>query len=149
MFLVPDVAPAIWTFISRFGEAQILLPVALGLALLLWRRGDSSRLALAWTGWIVLVASITTVSKLAFIGWGVGSARRDFTGFSGHVPGDTAGAQPVGARHAQQAQPLAAAPGTTDRSVGSGPRVSRPARRGGEPHRGLARRRAQGQQALG
>lgn len=85
MPVVPHAFHPYWVLISRFGEAQILLPMALGLALMLWRRGDSARLALAWVGWIVLVATITTVSKLAFIGWGVGSARWDFTGFSGHA----------------------------------------------------------------
>ncbi len=85
MPLVTHAVHPFWYFISRFGEAQILLPMALGLALLLWRRGDSARLAWAWTGWIALVAGITTISKLAFIGWGVGSARFDFTGFSGHA----------------------------------------------------------------
>lgn len=74
-----------WSFITRFGEAQILLPLTLALALLLWRRGGATRLALGWLGSIAVVATITTVSKLAFIGWGVGSVQFDFTGISGHA----------------------------------------------------------------
>lgn len=74
-----------WSFITRFGEAQILLPLTLAFALLLWRRGGATRLALGWLGSIAVVTAITTVSKLAFIGWGVGSVQFDFTGVSGHA----------------------------------------------------------------
>jgi PAP2 superfamily len=80
-----DSASPFWSIVTRFGEAQILLPLALGLALLMWQRGASKRLALGWLGWIAVVAGITTASKLAFIGWGVGSADLDFTGISGHA----------------------------------------------------------------
>ena len=82
---MPDTMPPFWTFITRFGEAQILLPLTLALALPMWRRGGASRLVIGWLGSIVVVASITTVSKLAFIGWGIGSAQFDFTGVSGHA----------------------------------------------------------------
>lgn len=74
-----------WHLVTRLGEAQVLLPLALGLALLLWQRGSSPRLALGWIGWIAVVAAITTASKVAFLGWGVGSAALDFTGISGHA----------------------------------------------------------------
>lgn len=82
---MPEPGSPFWGFITRFGEAQILLPLAVGLAMLMWRRGASPRLALGWLGWIGVVAAITTASKLAFIGWGVGSAELDFTGISGHA----------------------------------------------------------------
>ena len=74
-----------WHLVTRLGEAQILLPIAVAVAWLLWRRTQSAQLALTWTGWVGLVAGITTFSKLAFLGWGVGSAQLDFTGVSGHA----------------------------------------------------------------
>ena len=85
MSLLSDTHHPFWHFITRFGEAQILLPIAIGVAWLLWRRGRSARLALIWAGWVGLVAGITTFSKLAFLGWGLGSAQFDFTGVSGHA----------------------------------------------------------------
>lgn len=74
-----------WGQITRLGEAQILLP-AMALALLwLWRQPGGRPLALAWLLATGVAASITTVSKVAFLGFGVGHAPLDFTGFSGHA----------------------------------------------------------------
>ncbi len=69
--------------LTRLGEAQILLPAAvLGLV-------AAGRAGLpATVRWMVLTgagASLTLLSKLAFIGWGVGWAWADFTGVSGHT----------------------------------------------------------------
>lgn len=73
-----------WVQVSRLGEAQILLP-ALGLALLwLARRPGGGRLATAWLLAVGVTAAVTTVSKVGFIGFGLGIATLDFTGFSGH-----------------------------------------------------------------
>lgn len=80
-----DTVHPFWSFITRFGEAQILLPLTFALALLLWRRGSATRLAIGWLGSIAVVTTITAASKLAFIGWGVGSVQFDFTGVSGHA----------------------------------------------------------------
>jgi membrane-associated phospholipid phosphatase len=55
-------------YLGRLGEAGIVLPVAAAVA---------ARLLLA-------AVSVTTASKIAFIGWGIGIAALDFTGFSGH-----------------------------------------------------------------
>lgn len=74
-----------WRFITRLGEAQLLLPpLALVLAWFRWRLG-ARPVVLAWTGAIGVAAFITTVTKVAFLGWGVGSAELDFTGISGHA----------------------------------------------------------------
>jgi membrane-associated phospholipid phosphatase len=37
-----------------------------------------------WLGWTAVAAFVTTITKLAFLGWGIGSAELDFTGISGH-----------------------------------------------------------------
>jgi PAP2 superfamily len=76
-----------WLLLTRLGEAQILLPLALmTLGSLLWRpKGSSARPAAV--GWLVLFCgamAITTASKIAFMGWGVGWAALNFTGVSGH-----------------------------------------------------------------
>ncbi len=74
-----------WVQVSRLGEAQILLPaMALALLWLASQRGGG-RLVLAWLAATVLAAAITTASKIAFIGYGIGWAPLDFTGFSGHA----------------------------------------------------------------
>lgn len=74
-----------WSQITRLGEAQILLP-AMGLALLWLRRQPGGpRLALAWLLATGVAVAITTTSKIAFLGFGIGYAPLDFTGFSGHA----------------------------------------------------------------
>lgn len=95
-----------WFALTRLGEAQVLLPAWLaGLAWLAFLSrsrpavasgtigrlgsgtvaGDTAREA-AWRWLVGLVAgtAVTTASKVAFIGYGIGSAALDFTGFSGH-----------------------------------------------------------------
>lgn len=77
--------PLLWHLLTRLGEAQILLPLVGAAALWLWRSAALGRLALRWLLSIGVVALATTLSKLAFMGWGWGSAAWDFTGFSGHA----------------------------------------------------------------
>ena len=81
--LLPGVPASHW--LGRFGEAGIVLPLALALALLLCVASRSPRPASSWLVPLGVAALITTVSKVAFIGWGVGIASIDFTGFSGHA----------------------------------------------------------------
>jgi membrane-associated phospholipid phosphatase len=74
-----------WHLVTRLGEAQILVPAALMAAVwLTWRLG-AGETARIWLTLLGLVTALTTLSKLAFIGWGVGVASMDFTGFSGHA----------------------------------------------------------------
>ncbi len=55
--------------------------IALWLAVARPTRG----VALLWALLFGLCGGIVLASKLAFMGWGIGSARFDFTGFSGHT----------------------------------------------------------------
>jgi len=91
-----------WFAVTRLGEAQILLPAFLAGALwLAFARpaGARDRLAegnahahdhparrsaLRWIASIVATTAVVTASKIAFLGYGIGSAALDFTGFSGH-----------------------------------------------------------------
>jgi membrane-associated phospholipid phosphatase len=74
-----------WLAVTRLGEALIMLPAALALSLWLAQRAGGQRMALHWLGLVALAALVTTTTKVAFIGWGVGSAHLNFTGVSGHT----------------------------------------------------------------
>jgi membrane-associated phospholipid phosphatase len=73
-----------WNFVNRLGEAQLLLPTALALAGWLALTGER-RAAAVWLTLFGLAFGLTMASKIAFIGWGVGSAWLNFTGVSGHA----------------------------------------------------------------
>lgn len=74
-----------WTSVTRFGEALILLPAAMALMLWLALRLRARRIAFAWGVALCAAAAVTAASKVAFMGWGVGIARLNFTGVSGHA----------------------------------------------------------------
>jgi len=78
-------SPIAYHWLTRFGEIGILWPVAIALGLWMVFIGRSWRLALAWLLPLGVAVFITSVSKIAFIGWGVGIRALDFTGFSGHA----------------------------------------------------------------
>lgn len=75
----------IWQLLTRLGESQILLPAALLTMLVLVASTQTRRLALRWMALIIAATVITTASKIAFIGWGIGWAAIDYTGVSGHA----------------------------------------------------------------
>jgi membrane-associated phospholipid phosphatase len=87
---------AAWLLFTRLGEAQLLLPAAAVVVWLLLRErsevtgNDQRGLALQWLWRLAAAAAVTSASKLAFIGWGLGSATLDFTGVSGHTTFATA-----------------------------------------------------------
>lgn len=76
---------AFWHLLTRLGEMQILLPAALLALLAMLRRPDARPLAGWWLVFLLAAALLTTASKLAFMGWGIGNAALDFTGISGHA----------------------------------------------------------------
>jgi membrane-associated phospholipid phosphatase len=77
--------PAAWQLVTRLGEAQILLPMLA--AVLAWfvARLKALAVARAWVLCIALATMLTTASKIAFIGYGLGWAPWNFTGISGHA----------------------------------------------------------------
>ena len=77
--------PLDFRWLTRFGEIGILWPVAIALTLWMVVVGKSWRLTLAWLVPLGVAVFITSVSKIAFLGWGLGIAALDFTGFSGHA----------------------------------------------------------------
>jgi membrane-associated phospholipid phosphatase len=80
----PSATAAFWHLVTRLGESQILIPTAAALALWLAWRGRLPRLALGWFGALVAAVAAVVASKVAFMGYGIGWAAIDFTGFSGH-----------------------------------------------------------------
>lgn len=72
-------------WITRFGEMGIILPLAAALTLWMLATTRGLRPVLRWLVPLGLAVGITTLSKIAFIGWGLGIATIDFTGFSGHA----------------------------------------------------------------
>jgi membrane-associated phospholipid phosphatase len=91
-----------WLVVTRLGEAQILLPAFFAGALwLAFARPAGARGRVAqgnahahdhpartsawrWVAAVVATTVVTTISKVAFLGFGIGIAALDFTGFSGH-----------------------------------------------------------------
>ena len=79
-----------WFLLSRLAEMGILMPLALLVAWRLLRAPHSQLLALRWLLALTGAAALTTATKVAFMGWGVGSAALNFTGVSGHTMAATA-----------------------------------------------------------
>lgn len=73
-----------WAFVTRFGEAQLMAPTALVLGVwLAWIGARHS--ARVWLALFGIAFALTAATKIAFIGWGVGIPRINFTGISGHA----------------------------------------------------------------
>lgn len=82
--VVPSLSRFWWDLITRFGESQLLVPTLLLLAAWLAWLGRR-RSAMLWLGLVLFTTALTTATKVAFIGWGIGSASLNFTGISGHA----------------------------------------------------------------
>lgn len=72
-----------WTALTHLGAAAAILPMVPAIGLGLWLEGRR-RAATAWLAALGTGILLVLVSKFAFIGWGLGIARLDFTGVSGH-----------------------------------------------------------------
>jgi membrane-associated phospholipid phosphatase len=73
-----------WMTVGSLGDIAATMPIAFGIVAILSIR-RAWRLA-AW--WILLFffgLALVVISKIAFIGWGIGNQALDFTGFSGHA----------------------------------------------------------------
>ena len=78
-------AGVFWQVLTRLGEAQIALPAAFFTAVGLLLRPTTRGLALRWVVFLGLAIGLTTLTKVAFLGWGVEWEAADFTGISGHT----------------------------------------------------------------
>ncbi|MDO8700923.1 MAG: phosphatase PAP2 family protein [Undibacterium sp.] len=73
-----------WTTISNLGDIAATAPLAVGIAILFIVR-RAWLLAMLWIILFVFGLGLVIVSKIAFVGWGIGHQALDFTGFSGHA----------------------------------------------------------------
>lgn len=73
-----------WSAISNLGDIAITAPLAAGIAVL-FAIGRAWRLSLWWALLFFVGLLLVLISKLAFIGWGIGYQTLDFTGLSGHA----------------------------------------------------------------
>ncbi|MEJ8824388.1 phosphatase PAP2 family protein [Variovorax humicola] len=76
---------AFWLALTWLGDSGLLLPAAASVTLWLSLSRRTWPTARLWVVMFGGVGLIVLCSKLAFMGWGIGSARFNFTGFSGHT----------------------------------------------------------------
>jgi membrane-associated phospholipid phosphatase len=74
-----------WYWVTRLGEAQVVVPLIVLIGLSRARNPETAADALRWMAALAIAVLLTIASKVAFIGWGIGSAALDFTGISGHA----------------------------------------------------------------
>lgn len=74
-----------WHWVTRLGEAQILLPLVLALAAARGWHADGRAAVLRWMAIQGLAVALVVATKLAFMGWGMGWPALNFTGISGHA----------------------------------------------------------------
>ena len=89
LFSMPDLPAQLWYSITSLGGAGMTLPLAFAIALWLGV-GYTWRMAAGWLLLLGAAIGVVTVTKLAFLGWGVGVREFDFTGVSGHAMLSTA-----------------------------------------------------------
>jgi len=86
---MPDLPLHLWFWITNFGGAGLALPLAFAIALWLFA-GYSPRMAASWLLLLGGAVALVTLTKIAFLGWGLGVRQYDFTGVSGHAMLSTA-----------------------------------------------------------
>lgn len=73
-----------WKTLTYFGDSMLLIPTAVIIALVMPWKSDNRRAVWYWLLVFCLAGGIVSLSKIAFMGFGLGSVRFNFTGFSGH-----------------------------------------------------------------
>ena len=73
-----------WSVITGLGDAVMMLPAAAAIGL--WLAVTRAwRMALIWCLFFGAGMLVVLVTKIAFVGWGIGIRALDFTGISGHA----------------------------------------------------------------
>ncbi len=70
--------------LTYFGDSMLLIPTAVIMAVLITWKNSDHRAVWYWALAFCAAGAIVSLSKIAFMGFGIGSARFNFTGFSGH-----------------------------------------------------------------
>jgi membrane-associated phospholipid phosphatase len=84
-----DLSFSAWIFMTALGSVGVMGPVALIVAAWL-ALGYRWKYAGAWLALLGAASGLVALSKIAFIGWGIGVRHLDFTGISGHALMSTA-----------------------------------------------------------
>ena len=77
--------PTFWHAFTWLGDSGLMLPMAVLIAVWLAMAERTRHTAMLWVLLFGSGSVLILASKLAFMGWGIGSARFNFTGFSGHT----------------------------------------------------------------
>ncbi|MDB5842158.1 MAG: rane-associated phospholipid phosphatase [Herminiimonas sp.] len=73
-----------WSKITFLGDSVVMLPAAA--AIIVWLvAGRAWRMAFWWGLLFTTGLALVAITKIAFIGWGIGISALDFTGISGHA----------------------------------------------------------------
>ncbi|MEP9318291.1 phosphatase PAP2 family protein [Pseudomonas sp. LABIM340] len=72
-----------WPLITRLGDSSLLAPAAVFVFCWLLYRRETAKAGL-WAMLFGFSTALVVVSKLAFMGWGIGIPNLNFTGISGH-----------------------------------------------------------------
>jgi len=70
--------------LTYFGDSMLLIPTAVIMAILITWKNSDHRAVWYWMLAFCAAGAIVSLSKIAFLGFGIGSARFNFTGISGH-----------------------------------------------------------------
>ncbi|SAL55284.1 PA-phosphatase-like phosphoesterase [Caballeronia cordobensis] len=84
-----DLPLSVWISITALGSVGVMGPAALIVAAWL-AVGYRWKYAGAWLALLGAASGLVALSKIAFIGWGIGMRHLDFTGISGHALMSTA-----------------------------------------------------------
>ncbi|WP_404981032.1 MULTISPECIES: phosphatase PAP2 family protein [Caballeronia] len=79
-----DLPFSVWMSITALGGTGVMLPVAIAAAAWL-ALGYRWTYTVEWVALFSVGSALVAVSKIAFIGWGIGIRHVDFTGISGHA----------------------------------------------------------------
>ncbi len=82
--LLPDLTVSTWLSITALGSVGVMIPLALAVAAWL-ALGYPRRYAVYWLFLLVAASGMVFLTKIAFLGWGIGYKQWDFTGISGHA----------------------------------------------------------------
>jgi membrane-associated phospholipid phosphatase len=81
---MPDLPLSLWLSITSLGSVGVMIPLALAVAAWL-ALGYPWRYAACWLAVLGAASVLVALTKIAFMGWGVGVRDLDFTGISGHA----------------------------------------------------------------
>ncbi len=79
-----DLPTSLWISITALGSVGVMAPVAIAIGAWL-AFGYRWKYVFAWAGLLGAAGALVAVTKIAFIGWGIGVRNLDFTGISGHA----------------------------------------------------------------